>query len=253
MEFTKAFETIKANGIEANLVTVNKNGVKKQGITVGSGTIRPTIYEEHVEFIQSEYRLMQFINGILEDIPDISIEQIVTKEFALEHCVTRLQRPTDAPIVKRNFLDLEEYVVVDIPDEGSYKVTPQMLEQWEITDDEFFNKAKANGWGDFEAMGIGEIVDIPDNFGGMVVISKKSHHYGAVVMTYLENVFKDKGEYYILPSSIHEFIMMPAKYVEDVDILRNMVKEVNDETVDPQDLLSYSVYYFDGETLKIAE
>lgn len=50
-------------------------------------------------------------------------------------------------------------------------------------------------------------------------------------------------DFFILPSSIHEIILIPD-LGQDVDELRVMVKEVNDTTVDIEDRLSYSVYKY---------
>lgn len=55
------------------------------------------------------------------------------------------------------------------------------------------------------------------------------------------------GNYFILPSSIHEVLVLPddgnLNYME----LEEMVKEVNETTVDRKDQLSNNVYYYDSK------
>ena len=53
---------------------------------------------------------------------------------------------------------------------------------------------------------------------------------------------------YILPSSIHEVIIVPAEDNIDKEQLLNMVKEVNETQVPIQEVLSDNVYYFNRET-----
>lgn len=52
---------------------------------------------------------------------------------------------------------------------------------------------------------------------------------------------------YILPSSIHELIILPTTDDIDVDYLSGMVKEINRTTVSEKDFLSDHVYLFDEQ------
>lgn len=51
--------------------------------------------------------------------------------------------------------------------------------------------------------------------------------------------------YYILPSSIHELILVPESEVPTVDHLQKMVREVSDQCLDDRDFLSDHVYFYD--------
>ena len=53
---------------------------------------------------------------------------------------------------------------------------------------------------------------------------------------------------YILPSSVHEVIMFPAKGDEDDAALRKMVRDINDTEVEKQDRLSDNIYFYNHET-----
>ena len=49
---------------------------------------------------------------------------------------------------------------------------------------------------------------------------------------------------FILPSSIHEVILVPARTGICKRELDQMVKEVNQEAVDPEEILSDHAYYY---------
>ena len=51
--------------------------------------------------------------------------------------------------------------------------------------------------------------------------------------------------YYILPSSIHELILVPESEVYTVDHLQEMVREVSDQCLDDRDFLSDHIYFYD--------
>ncbi|MCF0130752.1 MAG: hypothetical protein HUJ71_03445 [Pseudobutyrivibrio sp.] len=59
---------------------------------------------------------------------------------------------------------------------------------------------------------------------------------------------KVRGSYYILPSSIHELIIVPAdEYQNDQALFyKNMVCNVNRENLDEVDILSDSVYFYNN-------
>ena len=52
------------------------------------------------------------------------------------------------------------------------------------------------------------------------------------------------GDYVILPSSIHEFIVVPDR--GNYSDLENMVRDINQNMVDPQEQLSDHVYHYDS-------
>ena len=49
----------------------------------------------------------------------------------------------------------------------------------------------------------------------------------------------------ILPSSVHEVILVPDDGITGKEFYTDMVKEVNDAQVEPEERLSYNVYYYD--------
>ena len=60
-----------------------------------------------------------------------------------------------------------------------------------------------------------------------------------------------KGSFYILPSSVHECIIVPAFYVYNEADLGEMVRDMNATHVRPEEILSDSVYYCEYRTGEI--
>lgn len=64
-------------------------------------------------------------------------------------------------------------------------------------------------------------------------------------------VKKFHGEFYVLPSSIHELIFIPKLPGIEVPELKEMVLEVNTNEVAEHEILSYRVYRYDAETSEL--
>lgn len=92
--------------------------------------------------------------------------------------------------------------------------------------------------------------DIP-----IFVLSNNDYMNGASAMFYQgilqEFAERMKENLYILPSSIHEVILLRESDAGDVRELSYMVKETNRAVVDPEEILSDSVYYYDRIRNKI--
>lgn len=87
-----------------------------------------------------------------------------------------------------------------------------------------------------------------DNFVPMFVATNKCKINGASVILYdgllAEFARRIGGDFYILPSSIHETILLPATGDMDVDYLIDMVRAVNSTEVASDEILSDNVYKY---------
>ena len=94
--------------------------------------------------------------------------------------------------------------------------------------------------------GVRIAMERPENF--LYILSGENQANGAVCMVYLDVLkeFADKigQDLYILPSSIHEVILLPMTTEDDVDYLAQMVRDVNNTQVEPEEILSFSVYKY---------
>ena len=82
----------------------------------------------------------------------------------------------------------------------------------------------------------------------MFVLSKKDELNGTTILldnNMMERVIEKVGiDFYILPSSVHEVIIVPAYVEMDINDLESMVREINITQVDVPDRLSDHVYRY---------
>ena len=137
------------------------------------------------------------------------------------------------------------------------------LKNWNVTIDDVYKAALKNTpdllhskissmAALFEKCGVnvdGEEVDLKDYVpSDMYVLTNESKLNGAACILY-ENVLYDfvqklGADLYILPSSVHEVILLPKLSMFEKDELVNMVKEVNTEGVAADEVLSDHVYEY---------
>lgn len=83
------------------------------------------------------------------------------------------------------------------------------------------------------------------------VLREKDSPFGAAVIARPEVLAEAaevlKGDYYVLPSSVEEVLLIPAKCWDDPEKLNQMVREINEEMVEPRNHLSNHVQYYDRE------
>ncbi|MGN0711447.1 MAG: DUF5688 family protein [Anaerovoracaceae bacterium] len=139
-------------------------------------------------------------------------------------------------------LALDETELFELAKENSSRLFPPVVE-----------KLKTIVSKHFERMGIK--ADICENASDrlypeliMYVITNRQNINGASVILYdgiLERLAEKIGDnLYILPSSIHEVIVMPALHNDSAE-LEKMVTEINAEQVSPGERLSDHVYFYD--------
>lgn len=158
----------------------------------------------------------------------------------------------------------------DFLGKGSVQIDTSHLDMWGISQEDLFRDARENTMYKLglEIKRMDEIVGemLLDNLDGvnpkqiedvmqgtiqsvpMYVMTLRGRYFGAVCICFEEwlQSFADSigKNLYILPSSIHELILIPDRGKEEPDFLRNMVQEVNAEHVSAEEILSDNIYYF---------
>lgn len=91
----------------------------------------------------------------------------------------------------------------------------------------------------------------------MYVLTNRLKLNGASAMLYSEKLRELADELrtdlLILPSSVHEVLLLPDDGKEEYDFYRRMVEEVNTTQVDPEEVLSGQLYRYSREKEKIEE
>jgi len=92
---------------------------------------------------------------------------------------------------------------------------------------------------------------IPGEIPEVYVLSNEQGINGASLMLYksiLEDIAgKIGGNYYVLPSSVHELLFIPESADVCPKFLKETVREVNESAVSDEDFLSDEIYYFEKE------
>ena len=253
--------------VRTELYTVTKNnGTRRTGILFKQedSNLAPTIYLE--EFYQ-KYLKGQQVPGLADSICSIYQEIRVKKtcdcqnlfdfNHVKEHIVYKLiRRDANEELLKQipyePFLDLAVvyYIQIDNTRFGSaaIQIRNEHLRYWRVEKEEIRRLAEKNTPRIYPAQ-IQKIVRF------MYVATNEQCSLGAAVMRYPD--FREKvrgmirGDFYILPSSIHEVILVPESFGLEPERMQEMVKEINQTGVAPEEVLSDSVYYFDGEEIRI--
>lgn len=79
---------------------------------------------------------------------------------------------------------------------------------------------------------------------------------GATVILYSKKIYelcnKMDCNMYVIPSSIHELILIPECDEVDPHYIGSMINDVNNNVVPPEEILSYNVYYYSRENRQIS-
>lgn len=132
-------------------------------------------------------------------------------------------------------------------------VTDDLMKRYGVDEDQLYEDAVANSADMFKAkvMNITDAVGLPELDVPMYVLTNQIFLNGAAAILYpdvLHSISQKLGEdLYVLPSSIHELICVPAS-VGKVSELVEMVKDVNSSLVSEEEQLSDNVYFYNSHT-----
>ena len=123
---------------------------------------------------------------------------------------------------------------------------PWECRSMEDTIREMFTRQQGDGWEPLM-----EEAERQEFFAAMPmrILSNANRVHGAICILYqdvLKQLAKKEGRnFYILPSSVHEVILLPDSGHENAMQLREMVVDVNATQVESEEILSDNLYYYD--------
>lgn len=234
-------------------------------------------YDEGMDFDDTTDKAVDLINQGINERPDFDIDSLsdysqMKEKLAMEVVSAEANKEMLETVPHKMMEDMAVVYrfVLNSDEDGrsSVLVTNKMLENYGITADELHADAmeiapqikpveikgmsevlaELMGVEQAEMMGIGPVAPEDEQ---MYVATVPDKVHGAGVLAYEE--FMDKaaeragGDFYILPSSIHEILIVPDNGEMDLKALEDMVKEVNATQVAPQDKLTDSVYHYDSK------
>lgn len=151
------------------------------------------------------------------------------------------------------------YIQITDDDTASTRVTDQLMNAWGVSEETVFEQAEKTQatLRPVEIASIAEKIGMPEELNpGMYVVSTKTGILGAGCILYegVADAVRERigGDFYILPSSIHEVIVIP-KDDDRLNEFTDLVRMVNSTAVEEKERLSDSVYTFeDGEFVKVS-
>lgn len=287
MEFTTFKDTVKREvelrvGKDCSVTlndTEKNNSVIMSGLTIksASSNIAPVIYLNGYfqAYKSGDVELEEIINHILKVYEKNKLDQSIDMSHFLNYENVRnkivyklintdknkelLQK---IPHIAFHDLSIVFQVMMDklIFGNATILIRNEHLDIWNVSLDEVYKDA-CNNTPIINRYEIHDLRDIIMAFApqeteeqapvSMYVLSNRERLHGAVCMIY-PDVLKHisnmlDSNIYILPSSIHEVILLPAEDVNssDYEFIKYMIREVNDTKVDEEEILSYSAYYYD--------
>lgn len=254
---------------------------KKQGIVICySDEIAATIYPENLYGAYQGTESMDTVFKIIdwaiknEQIPAYK-QMLYTWETIKPYVkpfVFNLEKNREyiekTQCVYQERLDLAYACYIEIIEEekrdvAMINVSKGMLELWGISEQELFETAEKNAIYDVKPMSvlIKELTKQPmrneleHEADAMHVVSNGNRRRGAAGIFDTELIQQQAEElgcdFYILPSSLHEIILMREDMAPEMETLREMVQEINNTQVLAEDYLSDSIYYYDRATKEV--
>ncbi len=254
---------------------IKNNGVVLQGLIIlnTGSNLSPTIYlNSFLEAYENHMPLTDIVARILDiyrrELPVTHINMDFFREYETVKegiCYKLINRERNKALLERiphiDFLDLSlcffySYRHEELG-EGSILIYNNHIDTWRCKVEDLLIQAKKNtpilypG----KITNMGEVLD--SLLGGqeceeeelpMYVLSNEQRVFGAACMIYpqiLQEMGKRLGEsFYILPSSVHEVILLPLHAAGEVKQMLDMVREINSTQVAPEEVLSDNLYFY---------
>lgn len=264
---------------------LKNNNTTKVGVIIKNKdkTVAPTIYLEKyyceyldgrdINLIVSEIIIANEIAVLPEDVMIRKIDDVdfVKSKIAFQLINKEKNKLHLENVPNRNWMDLSitYFVLLDIIDEGmiTMKINYNHMKSWGICEEELFELAMHNTPKllpyKIETIGsvLSSVFDMDNKYetfkdDGMYILTNTYASSGAGCIYYpgmLERIYdKINEEYYVLPSSIDELIILPKKYVDTVEEILETVRSINITQVSGEDVLSNNVYLYEkGKSLQL--
>ena len=223
------------------------------------------------------------VNRICNTIKE-SISVIETQEEGVKAFITDYEQvkdntylrlvPGDSPILNdaphKKIEDMALVVsinLVDFSDEHGRSVvvvTKPLMEMYGIDEKQLFEEAERNSLKSEPLVltPLGEMIknliqaeNLPDPADeGIIayIASNKSGFHGASVISYpdfcKEAAETMGGSFFLIPSSVHEFILIKDDGTPKAKDLNRMIKNVNETVLEPRDFLSNQCYHYNAKS-----
>ena len=272
--YQTVFEAIKehfGDGYTVTRQTVAKNnGTELEGITVKheGSVVAPTVYPD------DPYRkgtdAQEAARAMIGSIEEAILEDLGALQFFYDYGEIKKKVCFRIVSAKRNeellsrvphriIEDLAMIYVVPVDmgkrGQGTITVLNSHMDFWEADEDDLHLAAMENTPKLMPAkmMPMDEMVPLAKILGtsSLSIISNENFAYGAGVIFYTglsQKLHKRLGDFYIIPASVHECILIPGACSISIDRTEEIIRIVNQECVEENEFLSDTLYRYDSDT-----
>lgn len=253
--------------VELHTTTKNNNTRKVGLVLMQKGVnMSPTIYMEE---LYDRYLRGAEISSLVQVVHDLYEKIKVQNSYPFENilsfqkikdriCYHLIQRAANrellAQVPHEEYLDLAVvyYIMLENTDFGdaTLMVRNEHLRRWNVPKEMVAAAARENTPRLLP-------LALQPLTGYTYILSNSARILGAAAILYpnaLEDARRELGEnFYILPSSIHEVILVPESHGASRSQLDVMVKDVNESEIERSEVLSNHVYYYSGMEKRILD
>lgn len=263
--------------------TLKNNGYVRCGIRLSEKNINisPTIYlEEFYEKYRFGADMHTLAQQIMKIYHDVRIDHSWKEEWIYEfpgvkdkivyRLINRKKNAAllkDVPYMPWKDLAIVFYVLFEVDEQtknqAAMLVKDEQLKWWKASVEDLYQSAMHNTERllPYELTNIYALISEMMGRAGekhcleseerMYVLTNEMRSYGAAAILYpkrLEMIaLYLKENFYILPSSVHETIILPESEAIPVDELNAVIQEVNSTQLSEEEYLSDRAYYYDRE------
>lgn len=153
-------------------------------------------------------------------------------------------------IPHREYLDLSiiyRYAVnISDNDIATTTINYILMDEFKLTEEELYEAAYKN------TRRILKPKVVSPGFTEFYMITNEQNIFGANGILYKDIIAKEakklNTDIYLIPSSIHEFLIQPVSNTLKPKDLKEIIKDANEHVIDPEDYLSDSLYIYKLET-----
>lgn len=268
--------------VEIRLCEVTKlNGCKRYGIVFEKDKTQaaPTIYLEpfYKSFMQGstlEIQAEEILDCFEEEISQIEeitacVDRIWDYEQAHWNIFCKLihyekNKELLQDVLHIRFLDLAVVAYFELEErkgqKGSILIRKAFLDAWGLEEETFFENALERTRQGKQCCFI-PLIQLAEAYGlpiqsvsceeipkTLYILTEQEKQFGAI-FAYDLNILQDiyeklQEDFYLLPSSVHEWIIVPCSFSQDESMLRQTVQEVNRTEVAEEEVLSDQIYMY---------
>ena len=249
--------------------------------------IRPQIYlEKYYEDYQRGKELQEIVEEVLKmyksamkDINPKNLERLeewtnIKERLALRIVSKERNQEELYNLVYEEICDLVAIATICVERNGegvkSIRITQDLARKWNVSNEEILEAAKENTATLFPPKiqdlyeFVQDMVDISKeelsqgrkNFPDMQILTNDLCINGASVILYdsfMKEVYERfGGKFIILPSSVHEVLVVPLEDSVYIPYLQEVVESINQRFVAEDEILYDNVYMYDGEKIVLA-